>query len=170
MGIVIPRRTDPNTGQTYIGTEAGYDELVGRYDANQSFQNSFNQGIPGVTSQYGGYGGIPLPGRPAYSPPQPTAGTDLRLNGPHRTQGMLGSAVAGLLTQLGQQQQSQQGQQPTSNLQPALLSQQQQPTPFAPSGMYGRQAMQMAGVPGPDSYPNGLLGGGKGSAFRPGGK
>jgi hypothetical protein len=36
-------------------------------------------------------------------------------------------------------------------------------------GAYGRQAMQMAGLRGPDSYPNGLLGGGKGG-FRPGGK
>lgn len=48
--------------------------------------------------------------------------------------------------------------------------QQQQQTAFMPAGMYGRQAMQMAGVRGPDSYPNGLLGGGKGGAYRPRGK
>jgi hypothetical protein len=132
MGIVIPPRVDPNTGQTIHTTEDNYNDLVARYSANQAFQNSFNQPIPGLTGQYGGYGGIPLPG-------QPTPG--------------------GLLAQVPQ---------------PAPQPQQRQQSAFMPNGMYGRQAMQLAGTYSPntppgDTYPNGLLGG-KGGAFRPGGK
>jgi hypothetical protein len=51
--------------------------------------------------------------------------------------------------------------------------QQMPPSQFRPAGLYGRQAMMMAGLLSPnsppgDTYPNGLLGGK--DAFRPGGK
>ena len=138
MGIVIPPRTDPNTGQTVFTTEANYNDLLTRYNANQAFQQSFGQGIPGMNgTAYGGYAGIPLPG-----------------------QGLLGGG----------------GGMPPSRIptQPGLPPQQQQQMPFAAPGSYGRQAMQMAGVlsssnPPGDTYPNGLLGGGK-RRFIPGGK
>lgn len=116
--------------------------------------------LPGQPTPYGMTQAQPLPGGTPMNlnggPPNGGWGDTARLR--ERWSGLIG----GLLAQ----------QQPPGIPQAAPqapLGQQQQQASFAPAGMYGRQAMQMAGMRGPDSYPNGLLGGGKGP-FRPGGK
>lgn len=59
MGIVIPPRKDPNTGQTIYTTEDRYNDLMSQYNANQGFLASQNQGIPGLTAPVGTNGQIP---------------------------------------------------------------------------------------------------------------
>lgn len=191
MGIVIPRRIDPNTGQPVYTTQANYDEMVGRYNANQSFQDSLGAGIPGLTAPVSGTfngrpippsptsGGVNIPGYGNVSVPYTPGFGDAALSGrpppdasgwhPTGTRQLFGGLLSQYMNEsMGPQQWAgtlQQGQAPPA--------QQQQQT-FMPNGMYGRQAMQLAGTYSPntppgDTYPNGLLGG-KGGGFRPGGK
>jgi hypothetical protein len=143
----------------------------------QAFNASAGMPIPGVSGQYGGYGGIPTPGQPADYMPQAQplpGGTPMdvaRTPGPPtgnmgntaRTREAARNLIGGLLSQMP----------PSSIPGSAPQSMPQQQSAFMPNGMYGRQAMQLAGTysqntPPGDTYPNGLLGG-KG-AFRPGGK
>lgn len=169
---VDPNAPIPLPGQP---TNTQVTGLVGSRFPADSYVNQdvtgFNaqQTIPG---QSGGYAGIPMPGQPAYSMPQAQplpGGTPMVPSGTGGGNGW-GSRlhtrelISGLLAQMP----------PSSIPGPAPQSMpQQQQTSFMPNGMYGRQAMQLAGTYSPntppgDTYPNGLLGG-KG-AFRPGGK
>lgn len=106
MGIYIPPRTDPNTGQPIITTEDRYNDLMTQYNANQSFQNSAGQGIPGLTAPVGQGAGIPgwrgvIPqGQGQAIPPAQPA--PFSASGPY---GQQASAMAGLLAQPQQPQQ-----------------------------------------------------------------
>lgn len=144
MGIVIPPRTDPYTGQTIITTQDNYNDLMARYNADQSFQSSFGQGIPGMTAPLGPASSIPMPGRPVYSTPE--AGSQL----PQMPGGMPGGGM---------------GRAPPPSF--------GQPPAFGPPGRYGQQAMGMAGLlgtPPQQQNPGGLLGGGRRGFRIPGGK
>lgn len=125
MGTFIPPRTDPYTGQNIFTTQARYDDLMSRYNADQSFQASFNQGIPGMNgTAYGGYAGIPLPGQglqpgpgamppsriPGQPPPQQGAPpmNQMFQGGPYAQQAM---RMAGLLGNVSTPQQPTMGYQ-----------------------------------------------------------
>lgn len=158
-------------------TQGQYNQYMNEtYLPQQAFNASASMPIPGVTGSYGGYGGIPLPGQPTDYMPQMQSlpgGTPMNLSGGPPNGGWGDTAatrertralIGGLLAQ----------QQSPVIPQPAPQPGQQQQTAFMPAGMYGRQAMQLAGTYSPntppgDTYPNGLLGG-KGGGFRPGGK
>jgi hypothetical protein len=170
----IPRPGQPTNAQItpLLGNAGPYvNQDIDAFNAQQTIPGTWNgQPIPQSPSSTSvnipGYGNAPVTysagmGEAGFNGSEPPRGSGWRprnfnqlfagVLSQHMNESMSPGQWAGLL----------QGQQPQSAP--------QQQTAFTPAGMYGNQAMQMAGVRGPDSYPNGLLGGKRG-AFRPGGK
>lgn len=174
----IPRPGQPTNTQIapMLGNMGAYvNQDVNAFNAQQTVPGTWNgqpiQNQPTSTNvAIPGYGNVPINHSMGMSdaafngtPPPSASGWH-----PTNTRALFGQLISQYMNE------STTPQQWAGLLQQQGQAGQQQQAPYMPNGMYGRQAMQLAGTYSPntppgDTYPNGLLGG-KGGGFRPGGK